>query len=239
MSSYVPLDREAGPVISEPASRPARRAEIWIINGNACAGKTTTARLLAERLSPAAQIDGADMQRLIVSGCRWAVPGDIDPSTGRLTGEASVQYALRIRSACLVAAACADAGITGIVTDPVINEGFETLTQVLRGRLVNFVVLRPPAAVLRQRGVDRLPEEAAYLAERYGDSDHPEAAAFAARVQAAANGQPVNDFEAVIEQGLDRLPHVGLWVDPTGLDPQSVVDLVLDRRAETAWTVDS
>jgi hypothetical protein len=98
-------------------------------------------------------------------------------------------------------------------------------------------VLRPPVAVLRQRGIDRLPEEAAYLAVRYGDADHPEAAAFADRVQAAADGRPVNEFEEVIERGLDRLPHVGLWVDPSGMNPQSVVDLLLDRRAEAAWMV--
>jgi hypothetical protein len=53
-----------------------------------------------------------------------------------------VQYALRIRNACLVAAAFADAGITAIVTDSIINEGFESLTEVLAGRPVNFVVLR-------------------------------------------------------------------------------------------------
>lgn len=222
---------------SEPASQPAKGAEIWIICGNACAGKTTTARLLAQRLPPAAHVDGDEMQRLIVSGCRWAVPSDSDPGTGRLTGEAGVQYALRIRNACLVAAAFADAGITAIVTDSIINEGFESLTEILGGRPVNFVVLRPPVAVLRQRGIDRLPEEAAYLADRYGDSDHPEAATFAARVQAAADGRPVNEFEVVVEQGLDRLPHVGLWVDPSGLDPKSVVDLLLDRRAEAVWMV--
>ena len=124
-----------------------------------------------------------------MSGCRWPTPDDSDPATGHLTGEAGVQYALRIRNACLVAAAFADAGITAIVTDTVINEGFESLTGVLGGRPVNFVVLRPPVAVLRQRGIDRLPEEAAYLADRYGDSDHPEAAAFAGRVDAAAGGR--------------------------------------------------
>jgi hypothetical protein len=102
---------------------------------------------------------------------------------------------------------------------------------------VNFVVLRPPVAVLRQRGIDRLSEEAAYLADRYGDSVHPEAATFAARVRAAAKGRPVNEFEQVIERGLDRLPHVELWVDPSSCDPQSVVDLLLDRRAEAAWMV--
>lgn len=222
---------------SEPAAQPTKSAEIWVICGNSCAGKTTTARLLAQRLPLAAHVDGDEMQRLIVSGCRWAVPSDSDPGTGRLTGQAGLQYALRIRNACLVAAAFADAGITAIVTDSIINEGFESLTEVLGGRPVNFVVLRPPVAVLRQRGIDRLPEEAAYLADRYGDSDHPEAAEFAGRVQAAADGRPVNEFEAVIEQGLDRLPHVGLWVDPSGIDPQSVVDLLLDRRAEAAWMV--
>jgi hypothetical protein len=224
---------------SEMASQPAERAEIWIICGNSCAGKTTTARLLAQRLPLAALVEGDEMQRLVVSGCRWAVPGDSDPGTGRLTGEAGVQYALRIRNACLVAAAFADAGITAIVTDSIVDEGFESLTEVLGGRQVNFVVLRPSVAVLRQRGVDRLPEEAAFLADRYGDADHPEAAEFTARVQAAADGRPVNDFEEVVERGLDRLPHVGLWVDPTGLDPHSVVDRLLDRRAEAVWTVDA
>ena len=223
---------------SEPASQPTEGAEIWIICGNACAGKTTTARLLAQRLALAAHVDGDEMQRLIVSGCRWPVPSDSDPGTGRLTGEAGVQYALRIRNACLVAAAFADAGITAIVTDSIISEGFESLTEVLNGRPVNFVVLRPPVAVLRQRGIDRLPQEAAYLADRYGDSDHPEAAAFAARIQAAAGSRPVNEFEGVIERGLDQLPHVGLWVDPSGFDPEGVVDLLLARRAEAVWTVD-
>lgn len=109
---------------SEPAGQPAKGAEIWIICGNACAGKTTTARLLAQRLPLAAHVEGDEMQRLIVSGCRWAVPSDSGPGTGRLTGDAGVQYALRIRNACLVAAAFADAGITAIVTDTIINEGF-------------------------------------------------------------------------------------------------------------------
>jgi adenylylsulfate kinase-like enzyme len=164
--------RETWQMTSGPASRPSHDAEIWIICGNTCAGKTTTARLLAQRLPRAAHIDADEMQRLIVSGCRWPTPGDNDPVTEHLTGEAGVQYALRIRNACLVAASFADAGITAIVTDSVINEGFESLIEVLGGRPVNFVVLPPPVALLRQRGIDRLPEEAAYLANRYGDSDH-------------------------------------------------------------------
>jgi hypothetical protein len=65
------------------------------------------------------------------------------------------------------------------------------------------------------------------------------AAEFTGRVQAAADGRPVNEFEEVIERGLDRLPRVGLWVDPSRLDPQSVVDLLLDRRAEAVWMVNA
>ncbi len=68
--------------------------------------------------------------------------------------------------------------------------------------------------MLQQRGIDRLPVQAAYLADRYRALDQPEAATFAGRVRAAADGRPVNEFEEVIERGLDRLPHVGLWVDP-------------------------
>ena len=83
----------------------------------------------------------------------------------------------------------------------------------------------------------RLPEEAAYLADRYGDSDHPEAATFAGRLRAAADNRPVNEFEKIIERGLDRLPRVGLSVDPSGLDPHGVVSHLLDRRAEAVWMV--
>ncbi|MFF8955475.1 zeta toxin family protein [Streptomyces sp. NPDC014894] len=212
---------------------------IWIVGGNQCAGKTTTARLLAQGLPLAAHIEGDEMQRLIVSGCRWSEPGDSDPVTGRLAGDAGVQYGLRIRNACLVAAAFADAGITAVVSDTIINEGFESLIEVLAGRPVYFVVLRPPVAVLRQRGIDRLPEEAAFLADRYGDSDHPEAASFTERVRAAAEGRAVNEFEDAIERGLDRLPPVGLRIDPGGLGPRSLVELLLKRRAEAAWTVNA
>jgi len=59
---------------SGPASRPAKDAEIWIICGNACAGKTTTARLLAQRLPRAAHIDGDEMQRLIVLAAGGRLP---------------------------------------------------------------------------------------------------------------------------------------------------------------------
>lgn len=218
---------------------PSGGGDIWVISGSECAGKTTTARLLTQRLPLASHIEGDDMQRLIVSGCRWPAPGDSSPGTGRLSGDASVQYGLRIRNACLVAASFSDAGITAVVTDTIINEGFESLTEVLAGRSVYFVVLRPSITVLRQRGMDRLPVEAAYLAEHYDDSEHSETTTFAARLQAAADGRAVNQFEAIIEEGLDRLPHVGLRVDPSDLDPQSVVDLLLNRRAEAAWTVDS
>ena len=66
--------RAARPTVGDP--------EIWIICGNSCAGKTTTARLLAQRLPRAAHVEGDEMQRLIVSGSRWATPGTATPSPG-------------------------------------------------------------------------------------------------------------------------------------------------------------
>lgn len=213
-------------------------ADIWVICGSSCAGKSTTAQVLANRFDRAAHVEGDDMQRLIVSGCRWAVPAEIDFSTGVLRGEPGSHYELRIRNACLVAASFADAGIAAIVTDTVTGDGFEAMVEVFRGRTIHFVVLRPPVKVLRQRGVARLPEEAAFLAERYGgDTDHPEAAEYAERLRAASEGRPTNEFEEAIERGLDGLPEVGLRIDPSGLDPEQVVDLLLARRAESSWTV--
>ena len=50
-----------------------------------------------------------------------------------------------------------------------------------------------------------------------------------------ADGRPVNEFEDIIERGLDRLPRVGLWVDPTGLEPHRLADLLLDRQSQARW----
>src|SRR4051812_50167750 len=97
--------RQTWPVTPRPTSRRAEDAEIWIICGNSCAGKTTTARLLAQRLPRAAHVEGDEMQRLVVSGSRWTTPGDSDPLTGRLTGEAGAPDAPRIPNPGPVAAA--------------------------------------------------------------------------------------------------------------------------------------
>ena len=81
-----------------------------------------------------------------------------------------MQWRLRIRNACVLAASFADAGITAVVTDSIVGDAFAEMVDVLRGRTIHFVVLRPSLAVLRQRGIDRLPYEAEFLAERYGGS---------------------------------------------------------------------
>jgi hypothetical protein len=54
-----------------------------------------------------------------------------------------------------------------------------------------------------------------------------------------ADGRPVNEFEEVIERVPDRLPRVGLWVDPSRLNPKGAVDLLLDRQAEAVWMVNA
>ena len=81
---------------------------------------------------------------------------------------------MRCASATLASSppAFADAGITAILNDSIINEGFEHLAESrgLAGQLMNFVVLRPPAAVLRQRGVDRGRNRAGSRTRRAGRS---------------------------------------------------------------------
>ena len=204
--------------VSKRAANPlGETAELWVLSGNQAAGKTTTGRMLAARFQSAAHVEGDDMQNLIVVNRRWPQLEDGDPETGELRGEARAQYHLRVRNACLLGASFVDAGITAVVTDIICGEVFGDLVDCLRGRLVHFVMLRPPVDVLRPREVQRLPD--------------------VFRERAIARGEPVNDFEANIEKAIDRTSRVGLWFDPGELAPDAVVDALLARRAEAEWLV--
>lgn len=142
--------------MSNARDHSAHPPELWVISGNQAAGKTTSGRLLAERFPPAAHVEGDYMQKLLVTNRRWPEVRDRDPETGRLQGIASAQYRLRVRNVCLLGASFVDAGITAVVTDIICGDVWGVLTETLHGRLIHFVMLRPPVEVLRPREVQRL-----------------------------------------------------------------------------------
>ena len=82
-------------------------ANTWLITGIPGAGKTTVARLLAERLERAVVIEGDLLQGWIVSGNVW--PGQ-EPAA-----ESSRQIHLNMRNQCLLAQSYAGAGFTPII----------------------------------------------------------------------------------------------------------------------------
>jgi len=131
-------------------------ANLFVISGNQGAGKSAVGDALAKRFPVAAHIDGDYVQRFVVSGERWPESvDDIDPSTGQVVGEAGRQLRLRLRNGCLIAASFVDAGITAVLTDIVCGSGYSELVELLAGRTIHFVMLRPPIDVLRRRESDR------------------------------------------------------------------------------------
>jgi len=129
---------------------------LFVISGNQGAGKSAVGDALAKRFPVAAHIDGDYVQRFVVSGERWPESlDDIDPSTGQVMGEAGRQLHLRLRNGCLIAASFVDAGITAVLTDIICGPRYRELVELLAGRTIHFVMLRPPVDVLRRRESDR------------------------------------------------------------------------------------
>ena len=131
-------------------------ADFFIISGNQSAGKTTVARLLAQRFPRAAHVEADDVQRMILSGRRWPEVNDgIDPVSGRVLGESGVQVTLRLRNACLLGQSFVSAGFTTVLTDIIVGWRFQELVEDLSGGPFHFVMLRPSVEVLHQRERER------------------------------------------------------------------------------------
>jgi chloramphenicol 3-O-phosphotransferase len=134
----------------------ATAADLFVISGNQAAGKSAVGAALAKRFPVAAHIDGEDVQHFVVSGHRWPQSmEDVDPVTRQVVGEAGRQLRLRLRNGCLIAASFADSGITAILTDIICGRRYEELVELLAGRTIHFVMLRPPVDALRRRESQR------------------------------------------------------------------------------------
>ena len=78
-----------------------------VVTGIPGAGKTTVARLLAQRFALAAHIEADQLQQMIVAGGLWP---DEEPRD-----EAYRQLALRARNGALLAASFVGAGFTAVL----------------------------------------------------------------------------------------------------------------------------
>jgi hypothetical protein len=122
-----------------------------IITGPPGAGKSSVARLIAERLRRSALLDGDAINALIVSGFVWAL--------GEPAEEAARQVRLLHANLCSLAANFADAAITPVI-DAVLPDGdrLDFFLETLAPRPVLMVVLAPSADVCRRRNAGRPPE---------------------------------------------------------------------------------
>ncbi|MCC6174451.1 MAG: phosphotransferase [Chloroflexi bacterium] len=124
--------------------RPRQPPTLFVVSGIQGVGKSTVARLLAERLLPGAWVSADALQQMIVSGGRW-------PEGAEMSPEAERQLRLRLHHACLLGASFVEAGINAVVDDIVIGERLEHVLAELAGRRFAFIMLTPCLDAVRER----------------------------------------------------------------------------------------
>ena len=144
---------------------PALEPRIIVVTGIQAAGKTTVARLLAQRFERGVHIEADALQKMIVSGGEWvSEPGVMSPGAAR-------QLGLRLDNACLLARSFFEAGFTVVVDDIIIGERWRHLKSALKGVPFTLVVLAPKVEVVvperdRNRGKRTLGEDWAHYLDR-------------------------------------------------------------------------
>jgi GrpB-like predicted nucleotidyltransferase (UPF0157 family)/chloramphenicol 3-O-phosphotransferase len=125
----------------------SRSSAIYLITGPMAAGKSTVARLLAERFERGVYLEGDFFRRSIVSGRL-----EMTPDASR---EAVEQLRLRYRLAAAAADAYCEAGFTVALEDVVAGDLLGEYRTMIRGRPCHVIVLMPSLEAIAAREAER------------------------------------------------------------------------------------
>ncbi len=165
---------------------------VIVLAGIQAAGKSTVARLLAQRFERGVHIEADVLQQMIVSGGEWITePGVVSEEAGR-------QLRLRLHNACLLASSFLEAGFTAVIDDIIVGERFDQLKSELAGVPFELVVLAAsPDLVAAKRDAGRGKRVLGEKWARYLDD--------ALRETMAGNGVWIDNGDQTPEQTVEEI----------------------------------